>query len=125
MAKGERTGASTVVSIIVMNNASIDSILFRCHCPKVMAKPVTILNANHCHEGGYAFCLLLPLLLLLAQVSRAVKHCAGLWGTFDSGNRYGVSAKRPKNRPPDNSTESKKRKPISLVTAHAGKQQRQ
>jgi hypothetical protein len=115
MAKGERTGASTVVSIIVMNNASIDSILFRCHCPKVMAKPVTILNANHCHEGGYAFCLLLPLLLLLAQVSRAVKHCAGLWGTFDSGNRYGVSAKRPKNRPPDNSTESKKRKPISLV----------
>jgi hypothetical protein len=57
-----------------MNNASIDSILFRCHCPKVMAKPVTILNANHCHEGGYAFCLLL---LLLAQVSRAVKHCRG------------------------------------------------
>jgi hypothetical protein len=29
---------------------------------------------------------------------------------------YGVSAKRPKNRPPDYSTESKKRKPISLVT---------
>jgi hypothetical protein len=47
------------------------------------------------------------------------KHCAGLWGTFDSGNRYGVSAKRPKNRPPDNSTESKKRKPISLVTVEA------
>jgi hypothetical protein len=96
-----------------MNNASIDSILFRCHYPKVMAKPVTILNANHCHECGYAFCLLL---LLLAQVSRAVKHCAGLWGTFDSGNRYGVSAKRPKNSPPDISIGSKKRKPISLVT---------
>jgi hypothetical protein len=58
----------------------------------------------------------LPAPLLLEQVCRAVKHCAGLWGTFDSGNRYGVSAKRPKNRPPDNSTESKKRKPISLVT---------
>jgi hypothetical protein len=54
--------------------------------------------------------------LLLAQVSRAVKHCVGLWGTFHSGNRYGVSAKRPKNSPPDNSTESTKRKAISLVT---------
>ena len=50
-----------------MNNTSIDFILFRCHYPKVIAKPLTILN--HCHEGGYAFCLLL---LLLAQVSRAV-----------------------------------------------------
>jgi len=32
------------------------------------------------------------------------------------GSRHGVSAKRLKSWPPDNCTESKKRKPISLVT---------
>ena len=51
---------------------------------------------------------------------KTVKHCARLCGTFDCGNRHGVRAKRPQNRPLDNRREREKGKAISQATVWFG-----